>query len=572
MKHTLFKQFYENLLLGNNPSPISTNVCKRAVLTGALSILIAIIALIHLCFDLYFGVLSSSYFYFAFILSGFISFFLNRMKHYGAAKIILLYSALTLIFIFGLSKPFESGKYLNYFPLILAAFAVYGYKYRKYAILASAIALGSFILSFFIDFKVIELEQVDDRVIRLEFMLHFLVSLFSTFFIIYFFIKLNYSIENYLKNNELRLNSVLKELEIHKQRMELAFKGSNAGLYDWDIKNDSIYHSSIWKNMLGYDENELNSFCLDDFYHMVHPDDRESSRQKLKEYLNKKNHRYTEELRIKTSDGIYKWFMDSGVAEWDKLGRPVRLVGSIIDISEMKEAEAQIRLQNKMLEKTNNELDKFVYSTGHDLRAPLMSILGLIDLTKEAKNKDEVDHCLNLIANRVHRLDEFIGEIIDFSRNSRLDVIKEEIKLDSLLRKIVHDLQYIDNSDKIAINLEIDAGFSLSSDKKRVETILKNLISNAYKYHNLRKKGPFIHVSASRVNGSAKIMIEDNGDGIKLDSQENIFEMFFRGSEKSKGSGLGLYIAKEMTDKLNGKIYCESKYGEGSRFIVEIPQ
>ncbi len=572
MKHALFKQFYEKALIGDNFIPKSTNSHKRAILTGALCIVFGAVAVIHLAFDLYFGIYSSSYLYFASILCGGVAFILNRKGHFGFAKVILLYSALFFVFVFGLSKPLESGKFLYYFPALLAAFALYGYKYIKYAILLSAVAMGSFLFSFYVGVDLVAVDPARQKITELDFIVHFLVAIFTTFFIIFFFIKVNYSFENYLRSNERRLNSVLQELEVHKQRMELAFKGSNAGLYDWDIKNDSIYHSPMWKMMLGYSEAELDTFCLEDFFEMLHPDDRNSARRKLREYLDKKSSRYTEEVRIKTFDGSYKWFMDSGVAEWDCEGRPVRLVGSIIDINEMKEAEAKIKLQNKMLEKTNEELDKFVYSTGHDLRAPLMSILGLIELTKKANNTDEIEHSLSLIANRVHRLDEFIGEIIDFSRNSRLDVIQEEIKLDALLRKIVHDLQYIDNRDKIDINVKIDRDFRLNSDKKRVETILKNLISNAYKYHNLRKECPFIQVSAKRVNGHAKIMVEDNGDGIKIDTTDRIFEMFFRGSEKSKGSGLGLYIAKEMTDKLNGKIYCESRYGEGSRFTIEIPQ
>src|SRR5690606_4549155 len=102
-------------------------------------------------------------------------------------------------------------------------------------------------------------------------------------------------------------------------------------------------------------------------------EDRENARTSLDSYLQKKSPKFSQEVRVKAADGTYKWIMDSGMALWDDDGKPVRMVGSIMDISEIKEAEARIKQQNKMLEKTNAELDKFVYSTSHDLRAPLMS-------------------------------------------------------------------------------------------------------------------------------------------------------------------------------------------------------
>ena len=260
------------------------------------------------------------------------------------------------------------------------------------------------------------------------------------------------------------------------------------------------------------------------------------------------------------------------MALWDDAGEPVRMVGSIIDITEMKEAEERITQQNQMLEKTNAELDQFVYSTSHDLRAPLMSILGLIDLAKVTENREELISFLDLMSNRVNRLDEFIGEIIDFSRNSRLEVVMEEIDLFDLVNEIIKDLQFIEHSEKIAVLMEMNKGFMIKTDKKRVQTILRNLISNAFKYHNYLKDDPYIIVSARKSDNQISVSIADNGDGISEEKQEHIFEMFYRGSDKSKGSGLGLYIAKEMTEKLSGKLSLKSTYGEGSEFRVELPQ
>ncbi len=571
MHNPLFEQFYKNFILGKHPFVRSTSVYKRAILTGLLSFLTILIGLIYLFFDLYLGVSITSPFYF--LLMGFaaMAFFLNRAGYYAFSKNVLLYSALAILYVFGTSEPIEYGNYLSFFPLILASFALFGYKHIRYAIVFSGISILSFLLMFYDDIKIIPLEPLGGEAIHYNLLIHFLVSLGATVILILFFIRLNFTIENYLKNNETYLNKVMEELEASKQRLELAFKGSNAGLYDWDIKKNSIYHSPMWKNMLGYDEHEMEDFSIEKFMELTHPDDTDRIRRKIEDLLTKKS-RYVEEVRLQTKSGGYKWFMDSGMALWDDSGDPVRMVGSIIDITEMKEAEQRITQQNKMLEKTNSELDQFVYSTSHDLRAPLMSILGLIDLAKVTENRDELISFLDLMSNRVNRLDEFIGEIIDFSRNSRLEVVMEETDLFDLVNEIIKDLQFIEHSDKIAVLMEMNKGFSIKTDKKRIQTILRNLISNAYKYHNYLKDDPYIIVSAKKEDDKVIISIVDNGDGISEEKQEHIFEMFYRGSDKSKGSGLGLYITKEMTEKLSGKLSLKSTYGEGSEFIVELPQ
>ncbi|GEM_PF-1557461 len=570
MHNPLFEQFYKNLILGEHAFVKSTSVYKRSILTGLLSMLVIFICFVYLIFDLYAGIKTSAPFYFLLIGFAATAFFLNRMKYYSLAKVTLLYSTLAMLFVFGSSEPMESGKFLSFFPLLLAAFALYGYKHRLYAMIFSIIAVGLFFLMFNSDYSIIPVQEVDENSLKMSFLLHFCVSTLATFLIILFFIRLNHTTEAYLKSNEQYLNRILEELEASKQRFELAFKGSNAGLYDWDIKKNNIYHSPMWKNMLDYEDHELEDFQIEQFIDFAHPEDRGRIKQKIDDLLAKKS-KYVEEVRLRTKNDQYKWFMDSGMALWNEEGEPVRMVGSIIDITEMKEAEERITLQNKMLEKTNAELDQFVYSTSHDLRAPLMSILGLIDLAKNARKKVDLHGFLDLMANRVNRLDEFIGEIIDFSRNSRLEVLHEEINLEELVKEIINDLQFIENYHKIDVQIDLNEDLVLISDKKRVQTILRNLISNAFKYHNLLKNDPYINISSEKNNNRVMIKVSDNGDGINEEKKERIFDMFYRGSDKSKGSGLGLYIAKEMTEKLDGKLHLKTEYGKGSDFIIELP-
>jgi len=572
MHDLLIQQFLKNLILGKHPFVKSTSVYKRSLLTGYLSLLLIAISFAYLIYDLNVGIYASAPYYFILIGFAIFSFFLNRMGRHALAKFSFLYTTLGMVFLFGSSEPDASGNYYNLFPLILSSFALYGYKRKVYPIIFTLVCVGVFLFMYFTDYPIIELPPLSPEEMKMNALMHFIVAMIATFCVIIFLTKLNYTIESYLKNNESYLNKILVELEAHKQRLELAFKGSNAGLYDWDIKSNTIYHSPIWKNMLGYEENELDDFSIEDFYDMTHPDDTNRIKSKINNLVDDQS-RYSEEVRIRTKSGEYKWFIDSGMALWNDFGEPLRIIGSIIDITEIKEAEAKIRNQNKMLEKTNEELDRFVYSASHDLRAPLMSILGLIDIASNSNNKIEINECLSLMANRVNRLDEFIGEIIDFSRNSRTEVTNDPIYIDTMVREVIHDLQFIENFDQVQLQLEVEPNFLIYADKQRVEVILRNLISNAYKYHNPSKRyEPFIKISALRENGSVKISVEDNGDGVSTDKHQKIFEMFYRGSEKSAGSGLGLYIARETVQKLNGTITIQSDYRSGSIFSVEIPQ
>jgi len=274
---------------------------------------------------------------------------------------------------------------------------------------------------------------------------------------------------------------------------------------------------------------------------------------------------------LRTKSGEYQWFTDSGQAVWNESGEPIRMVGSIIKIHERKVAEERIRNQNKMLEKTNLELDNFVYSASHDIRSPLTSILGLINIATKTTDKKEIDQCLHLMKSRIHRLDEFIEDILDFSRNIRLDKKFREINLYYFIDDIISNHDFGDQFKRLEVKISLSSDFEVISDPLRLKIIIKNLFSNASRFSNQRNDNPWLRISALRVDGNFQLIIEDNGEGIREELKDKIFDMFYRASEKSKGSGLGLYIVKEMVNKLNGTIKVNSIYGQGSQFIIELP-
>ncbi|MFD0997833.1 ATP-binding protein [Ohtaekwangia kribbensis] len=241
--------------------------------------------------------------------------------------------------------------------------------------------------------------------------------------------------------------------------------------------------------------------------------------------------------------------------------------------SKRKKAESALRKQNNELVKINKELDSFVYSVSHNLRAPLMSVLGLVQLAKMNDKNDDLiyDMYFDKIEQSIHKLDNTLKEILDYSRNARSEVRIERVNLKQLIEDMFDRLYYMEGSENIEKQITLEETEPFYSDSQRLSVICNNLISNAIKYRSPIQKKQFIHIHITVDAKSAKIHFEDNGIGIPQDLQTRIFDMFFRATDRSEGAGLGLYIVKEAVDKLHGTIDVKSELSKGTIFNMEIP-
>lgn len=241
------------------------------------------------------------------------------------------------------------------------------------------------------------------------------------------------------------------------------------------------------------------------------------------------------------------------------------------EINTRKSAEEKLQRTNSELSKRNTELDNFVYSVSHDLRAPIASVLGLINLARHDKDNKMKEMYLEMINNSALQQDHFIKEILDQSRNSRLDLKREEILFEPLIEETFNQLKFATSTGKSVervISIKQDKPFY--SDRWRLKVILNNIISNAIRYRN--GKDPVIKVNVEILDQMANLSIEDNGKGIEKEHLPNIYKMFYRATDDGAGSGLGLYIVKEAIDKLNGNISIESEVGKGTTVQFEIPE
>ncbi|NJN28718.1 MAG: HAMP domain-containing histidine kinase [Cyclobacteriaceae bacterium] len=226
---------------------------------------------------------------------------------------------------------------------------------------------------------------------------------------------------------------------------------------------------------------------------------------------------------------------------------------------------------NEKLTKVNKELDNFVYRVSHDLRAPLSSILGITLLNKLAKNPDELRSNNDLVEISVRKMDTFIIDIINLSRNSRTELQIEKIELQSMLEEIVEHHKFMKQNHKLEVKIKLDIKENFYSDRHRLNVVFSNLIGNAFKYSDTRKARQMLKIYGSVDSESLSLHFEDNGVGIPEKYVSKIFDMFFRASYNSHGSGLGLYITRETLDKLNGSIEVESVEGMLSIFKLHVP-
>lgn len=242
-----------------------------------------------------------------------------------------------------------------------------------------------------------------------------------------------------------------------------------------------------------------------------------------------------------------------------------------VDITALKKTENQLIQQNTELEKVNAELDQFVYSASHNLRAPLLSIKGLLNLiTLSDTDATDRNRFMSEVFKSIERLDSTIHDIIEYSKNARLDIEPVAVNLEELVQETAEDLRFYESMNvEIIRNFDIQVQFY--SDLRRIKSILHNIMSNSVKYADTAKTKRWIKIDMSVSEQYCRMTFTDNGIGIAPENLDRVFEMFYRGTSQRNGSGLGLYIVKEMVQKIGGTIELHSNLGEGTRFHLELP-
>jgi signal transduction histidine kinase len=235
-----------------------------------------------------------------------------------------------------------------------------------------------------------------------------------------------------------------------------------------------------------------------------------------------------------------------------------------------REARHALRKQNEELLKANRELDSFVYSVSHNLRGPLASLMGLLNIARDEDKDQRLVQVHDMMNCSMAKLEDTLKEILEYSRNARGELQLGKIDWLRTIEASLSKLEYLDKGNHIEKLIRLQTDVPFCSDGGRLGIIFVNLLSNAILYRD-KTRDSVVNIDVLTTEKTATITIKDNGVGIKDDVKPYIFNMFYRGTELSQGAGLGLYIAKETVSKLMATIEIESTHGEGTKVTVTVP-
>jgi PAS domain S-box-containing protein len=314
-------------------------------------------------------------------------------------------------------------------------------------------------------------------------------------------------------------------------------------------------------NWLGYARSEMiNKMRITD---VLAPSSKGVFKERFPEFLSQ-NHIKSLELEFMRKDGSTFYGELSATAKLNEDGKLLMTRSVVTDITEKKKTE--LNLQYKI-----TELNTFMYKASHDLRAPLSSLLGLINIASTLVSQTELKEYFRMIDESTRKMDKILIDLVDITKISQGVPDVREVKLEELVLDVLSSLENTPEFRDIQFSMDILQTRSFYSDPNLIHSVIQNLLDNSAKYRSAGKEC-FIRVEARETANSLKIKISDNGIGIPPLFHKKVFDMFYRATTVSSGTGLGLYIAKNAIEKLGGTIELESTEDVGTAFYLELPE
>jgi len=410
--------------------------------------------------------------------------------------------------------------------------------------------------------------------------------------------------EKYLQREKLRES---------EERLNLAIKGTRAGLWDWDLRTGKLICNDEWASMIGYTLQELGPLTFKTWQKLTLPEDMIKAEDILAQYFQGKIESYECETRMKHKKGYWIWVLDRGMlVERDSDNNPVRMIGTHIDISRQKKSELELKAQmdeNQTLneaylaqnvaltssierfQKINEELkiakqkaeesdrlkSAFLANMSHEIRTPMNGVIGFSEMLSDPdlSPASRMEYA-SIIIDSSRQLLSIVNDILDISRIEAglVSLSKEDVKVNDLLSVLYAFFEpqaRVKNLDlQFVKSLNYDESV-LYTDKTRLRQILTNLINNALKF----TQSGTIEVGYELIEGYMKFYVRDSGIGIPVELHSKIFEPFRQVELEITyhygGTGLGLSISRKLVELLKGKIWLESQPGQGSVFYFTVP-
>jgi PAS domain S-box-containing protein len=363
------------------------------------------------------------------------------------------------------------------------------------------------------------------------------------------------------------------KLQETQERLQLTLSAGAISTWIWDIVDNRVYADEVLSKVFGIKSAEgAQGLELESFTNAIHPDDRPEVQNLITKAI-ETGEDYEAEYRVYGADEKLKWVIARGKVKYDEKGNPISFPGLLLDITDRKIAEEALENRNQELQRINNDLDNFIYTASHDLKAPITNIEGLIHLlvrhlSAESLETPVIDKVISMMGTSVERFKNTINDLTELTKLQRsMEDDISLVHLPKLFEEICLDLETAIQSSGAKLTVDFKQCPSIRFSKKNLRSILYNLVSNAIKYHSPERE-PLIHVSSKLEQDFCVLTVEDNGLGMDLSQESKIFAMFKRLHDHVEGTGVGLYIVKKVIENSGGKIKVESEVGKGSTFKV----
>jgi len=402
--------------------------------------------------------------------------------------------------------------------------------------------------------------------------------------------KINERTETLLKLNEELATEIIYREKIEEnlleseRRYELAVSGTNDGIWDWNLETDEVYYSPVWMQILGYENNHLPN-SISTWTDHVHPDDLQQSLEAIQTHLDGKTELYQHIHRLKHRDGNYIWIAAKGKCIRDELKQPYRLVGTITNITDKKQAEEQLKIAKEEAETANIAKSEFLAMMSHEIRTPMNAVIGMTGLLLDTNLTEEQREYTEIIRSSGDNLLTIINDILDFSKieSGKLELEEMSFSLRTCIEECLDLLtpKAAEKNIELAYLLHPETPERIMGDVTRLRQILVNLLSNAVKF---TKTGEVIVAVTARPFATnlgeedeekeeylyfeemqpylIEFAIKDTGIGIPPERMNRLFKAFSQVDSSTSrhfgGTGLGLAISNRLAAMMSGKMWVVS--------------